>query len=307
MSISIVIPFYNESLTLKETLQSLINQTLKPLEILLIDSGSTDNSSSIINDFIKQNNMNNISIYTSGEMSPSSSINLGVKKSKSDLIAYVDCGLKIPLDWLESNLKLMNNTKSDIVSPKIYTIGKELIDKAFIAQTYGYHSYTPCLTGSLIKKRVIEKIGYFLPNARANYDVDFIKKINKLNYKRVINNNMALEYFGTSYCQSFIAGIFKISIYSENAWRVVGDIKPYFYIIGLILSLIGIYLNYSVILMVVYITVRGYLIPLTKSSVKILREIPLLLLLPFVGFIIDISRIIGYLSLHKILQIKEVN
>jgi len=266
MNISIVIPFYNESLTLKKTLTLLINQTLKPFEILLIDSGSNDNSISVINDFIKENHTNNISMYTSGEMSPSSSINLGIKKSTSDLIAYIDCDLKIPLNWLESNLQLMNETKSDIISPQIYTIGKELIDKAFIAQTYGYHSYTACLTGSLIKKNIIEKVGYFLPNARANYDVDFIKKINKLKYKRSINNNIALEYFGTAYCQSFTSAIIKISTYSESAWRVIGDIKPYVYIMGLALSMIGIYLNYSSVIAGVYFIIRGYLIPLIKST-----------------------------------------
>jgi glycosyltransferase involved in cell wall biosynthesis len=307
MKISVVIPFYNESPTLRKTLKSLANQTLKPFEILLVDSGSTDNSSSVIKNFIKENNINNISIYTSGEMSPSSSINLGIKKSTSDLIAYVDCDLNIPLNWLESHLKLMNETKSDIISPQIYTVGEDLIDKAFIAQTYGYYSYTPCLTGSLIKKNVIEKIGYFLPNARANYDIDFIKKLNKLDYKRVINNEISLEYFGTAYCESFTSGIIKISTYSENAWRVIGDIKPYVYIIGLLLSLVGIYLNYSIAIIGIYFTVRGYLIPLIKSSSKILIEIPLLLLLPFVGLTIDVSRIIGYLSIHKIFHVRETN
>ena len=102
MKISVVIPYYNESLTLEKTLNSLIHQTLKPFEILLVDSGSTDDSNLVINNFISNNNINNISVHRSGEMTPSSSINLGVKKSRSDLIAYIDCGLNIPLNWLES-------------------------------------------------------------------------------------------------------------------------------------------------------------------------------------------------------------
>ena len=304
MKISVVIPYYNESLTLEKTLKSLIHQTLKPFEILLIDSGSTDDSNLVINNFISKNNINNIFVHRSGEMTPSSSINLGVKKSTSDLIAYVDCGLNIPLNWLESNLDLMNATSFDVVSPQIYTMGNDLIDKSFIAHTYGYQSYTPCLTGSLIKKDIIKQINYFLPKARANYDIDFFKKINKLGFRRIVNNKIVLKYFGTEYCKSFKSGIYKISTYSENAWRVNGDIKPYFYIIGLLLLLASIHFNYETIIMEIYFIARGYMIPLIKSSLRILKNIPLLLLLPFTGLIIDISRIIGYLFLHKAFNYK---
>ena len=48
MTISVVIPYYNESETLLNTLHSLRNQTLKPDEVIFVDSGSTDDSTTII-------------------------------------------------------------------------------------------------------------------------------------------------------------------------------------------------------------------------------------------------------------------
>ena len=304
MNISVVIPYYNESLTLERTLDALANQTLLPFEIILVDSGSNDNSLSVIKDFIKKYYIKNIILLTSGEMSPSSSINLGVKKSSSDLVAYVDCGLDIPLNWLESSLGLMKKSNADIISPQIYTMGEELIDKAFVSHTYGYDSCQPCFTGSLVKKTLIEKVNYFLPNARANYDVDFIKKINTLNTTRIINKEVALKYFGTNYCRTFISGICKISAYSENGWRVKGDIKPYFYLITLLIILAGLYLEYGMMILVSYLLIRGYCIPLFKSSHNIWKEFKLLFILPVAGFVIDFSRITGYLFIHKIVSLK---
>jgi glycosyltransferase involved in cell wall biosynthesis len=304
MNISVVIPYYNESLTLEKTLNALANQTLKPFEIIFVDSGSNDHSPSVIKGFIKKHHIKNIILLTSGEMSPSTSINLGVKKSSSDLVAYIDCGLEIPLDWLESSLNLMEKSNADIISPQIYTMGKELIDKAFVSHTYGYDYYRPCFTGSLMKKILIEKVNYFLPNARASYDIDFIKKINTLNAKRIINRESALKYFGTNYSRSFISGIWKISAYSENGWRVKGDIKPYFYLTTLLILLVGLYLEYGMMILISYFLIRGYFIPLFKSSRNIWKEFKLFFILPVAGFVIDFSRIAGYLFIHKIVSLK---
>ncbi len=301
MKISVIIPFFNEAHTLKQTLLSLARQTLRPNEIILVDSGSTDDSVSIINEFVKDNRIDYIHIIHSGRMTPSSSINLGIKKAEGELIAYVDCDLDIPKTWLESNLDQMIKSNSDLVSPRVYTSGTKIIDKSFIAHTYGYKSYTPCLTGSLIKRVVIEKVDFFLSDARANYDVDFINKIREFGFKRVINKKITLRYFGTEYCDSFLSGMYKIAFYSQNAWRVRGDKKPYLYLGFAFFLLLSFYIGISSVIVAIYLITRGFLIPFYKSSFNISRDIWLILLLPFTGLLIDISRISGYLFLHKIL------
>ena len=60
MNISVIIPYYNESETILLTLRSIESQNHQPNEVLLIDSGSTDNTSDIINKWIKKNE---VSIY----------------------------------------------------------------------------------------------------------------------------------------------------------------------------------------------------------------------------------------------------
>tara|TARA_B100000214_G_C23939376_1_gene614925 strand:- start:140 stop:1060 length:921 start_codon:yes stop_codon:yes gene_type:complete len=306
MTISVVIPYYNESDTLLLTLQSLKNQSLQPNEIIFIDSGSTDNSTSIIESFADNNKNYNIKSYKSGSMSPSTSINLGVKTSTSDIIAYTDCGLDIPNNWLESNHNLMIKTKASIVSSKFFTKGKSIIDMSFVAHTYGCGSFSTVLPGSLIKKTIIEDIGYFLPGVRANYDVDFINKVTNLGIKRVVNESVTMKYIGIEYCVSFMSGFLKISKYSENAWKVRNDFKPVLYLIGLIMIISSIYLDHIHTLLLTYFILRGFLLPLAKSSFGIMSNIPLLLTLPITGAVIDISRVVGYLQLSKILYRQTV-
>ena len=269
MKISIVIPFFNEEESLLKTLCAINDQTHKAEEVIFVDSGSTDNSKKIITEYSKLHQELNIKVLFSGEMSPSSSINMGIKNSKCELIAYTDCDLEIPKNWLQSNLDLMKKNNSQIVSIKFYTSGKGVIDKSFIAHTYGYKSYFCPLTGSLMHKSLVEKIGYLLPNVRANYDIDFYAKLKKNGIKRCINPDVIIKYLGINFCNSFNSGILKIIRYSEGAWKVKSDKKPFLYIILTILFILSIFMNFSLLFLSLYFFLRGFLLPLLKSSSKI--------------------------------------
>ena len=52
MNISVIIPYFNESSTIIQTLNELKDQSLKPKEVILVDSGSNDSTSQIINQWI---------------------------------------------------------------------------------------------------------------------------------------------------------------------------------------------------------------------------------------------------------------
>ena len=52
--ISVIVPVYNVEKYLKKCIHSIINQTLKDIEIILVDDGSTDNSPKILDDYEKK-------------------------------------------------------------------------------------------------------------------------------------------------------------------------------------------------------------------------------------------------------------
>ena len=299
MSIVVIVPYYNESKIIKKTLDSINNQITKPNSVILVDSGSTDKTSEIINEWIDKSKTKLFKNIYSGKMSPSSSINLGIKSSEEKIIAYIDCGLDIPSNWLESSLNQMNKNNSDMVSIRIFTDGENIIDKSFIAQTYGFKNNQICLPGSLIKRNVFNLIGLFLNKARASYDTDFIKKFHNHNLKRSINDKVILKYLGINYTNSLSNGAKKVYSYSLDAWNATGDKKPIIYIFLFIISLIIFFLSSQIflMLMVSYLISRSILIPIYKSkkSLSLIISYNIFYLL-IAGMIIDISRIRAYIK-----------
>lgn len=56
--ISVIIPMYNAHRTIIQTLTGLANQSIKNFEIIIVDDGSTDNSLSLIKEFVDKNHLN---------------------------------------------------------------------------------------------------------------------------------------------------------------------------------------------------------------------------------------------------------
>ncbi len=84
--ISIIIPLYNKERFIKDTLNSVLTQTFKDYEIIIIDDGSNDNSKSIISQFGDKR----LTVYYNSNNGVSHARNFGISKSNSDLIALLD-------------------------------------------------------------------------------------------------------------------------------------------------------------------------------------------------------------------------
>jgi len=88
--VSIVIPTYNKSFAIESTLRSVLQQTYKDVEIILVDNGSTDDTREVIDKFIAAN-PNNWKIIDSEEnIGPSNARNLGVLNSTGKYIFFLD-------------------------------------------------------------------------------------------------------------------------------------------------------------------------------------------------------------------------
>lgn len=106
--ISIIIPVYKVEKYLAKCLDSVINQTYKNLEIILIDDGSPDNSGKICDEYAKKDNRIKVIHKENGGVS--SARNAGISIAKGKYIGFVDSD-----DWLELNMyeKLMEYAKKD--------------------------------------------------------------------------------------------------------------------------------------------------------------------------------------------------
>lgn len=111
--ITVIIPIYNSKDRLKKCLESVVNQTFKDLDIILINDGSEDASIEIINYYAKK--YKNIVVVDRENRGVSYSRNEGISLSKTPYIAFVDSDDYIELDMYEKMYEAITKAKADVV------------------------------------------------------------------------------------------------------------------------------------------------------------------------------------------------
>ena len=106
IDISIIIPIYNREACLHFCLNSVINQSLKNIEIICIDDGSEDNSLKILKKYKKSDNR--LIIIHQNNQGPAKARNIGIKISKGKFISFMDSDDLFPNNY---TLELMFNKK----------------------------------------------------------------------------------------------------------------------------------------------------------------------------------------------------
>lgn len=88
IKISVIVPIYNMEKYLEKCLDSLVNQTLKNIEIIAINDGSKDNSINILKKYEKQ--YKNIKVYDNENQGISKTRNFGIEKATGKYISFID-------------------------------------------------------------------------------------------------------------------------------------------------------------------------------------------------------------------------
>lgn len=112
--ITIIIPIFNEAQAIYPTLNSIIAQTHKELEIIFIDDASTDKTQKILKKV--QSEDPKIKIINTNCEGFSHAKNVGLKSSKGDYVIFFKAGNLMSSNLLEYLLKLLKETNSDIAT-----------------------------------------------------------------------------------------------------------------------------------------------------------------------------------------------
>ena len=111
--ISIIIPVYNVESFLSQTIESVINQTFKDWELILVDDGSTDYSSVICDEYSDTDNRIYVIHKKNGGIS--SARNVGIEHAVGDYIVFWDSDDICSEDYLESMYNYACDTNADVV------------------------------------------------------------------------------------------------------------------------------------------------------------------------------------------------
>ena len=113
MKISVIVPIYNTERYLSECIDSIIRQTYRNLEIILVDDGSTDKSFTICNNYAMLDER--IQVVHQANQGVSAARNNGLSRASGDLISFVDSDDTLDDDMYELLVRVIEEYNADIV------------------------------------------------------------------------------------------------------------------------------------------------------------------------------------------------
>lgn len=112
--VSVIIPAYNTENYIKECVESLIGQTLKEFEVIIVDDGSTDNTLALLKEYEKKA-PERIKVLHKENGGQASARNLGLKYAKGEYVGFVDSDDWVALDMYEKMYQKAKEENADIV------------------------------------------------------------------------------------------------------------------------------------------------------------------------------------------------
>lgn len=188
--VSVIIPMYNSSDTIIQCLESVLNQTYKPLEILIMDDGSQDESYQLVKKYIEENKLAEIVVLKrQNNQGPSVARNELIKLSKGEYIAFLDSDDKWNEEKLQMQIDILNNDQevsliATCVNENCNKKYKDVVEIKFNQLLFKNYFFTPTI---IVKKSVIEDVGLFNSSKKYSEDFDLWLRIAK-KYKCILIN-----------------------------------------------------------------------------------------------------------------------
>lgn len=242
--ISIITPIYNSELYLEQMISSVIKQSFKKWELILVDDCSTDNTRNILKKF---KNKKIRYIFNKKNMGAGLSRNIGTKFAKGRYITFIDSDDIWHKDFLLKTIKFLKKKNCDFVFTSFYWMSEKgkkkgifkvpkLVDYNYILKS----NPISCLTRMYDSKHLGKILS---PKLKIRQDYVFCLNILKriqfayglnepLAYRRLRPNSLSYNKFRSAFYQFYVYynyekfGIFK-SFYYLLHWFILGVKKHY--------------------------------------------------------------------------------
>jgi len=189
MKITVVVPVRNEENSIRPLLQGLLEQTLMPAEIVIVDGGSTDATQRIVEEHARQHS--HLHLIREAHALPGKGRNVGAASAANEWLAFIDAGVSPANDWLAQLAEAVRiNPQTDVV----YGSWEPLTDTFFkecAAIAYGYvpteevdaaFIQSRAVFSSLLRRSVWQAVKGFSEKLRSAEDLLFMKRIDEAGF-----------------------------------------------------------------------------------------------------------------------------
>jgi len=236
--ISVVVPLYNKASFIKRTLDSVLNQTYQPLEIIVVDDGSTDGGGEIVaslaNPLVRLIRQDNAGV--------SAARNRGIQEARGEFIAFLDADDEWRPKYLETICELLLNYPDAGLFATAYIYYSKTQQKKIVNRNYPRMSTIfdknpfKCYFGDplfftssvVIPKKIFEELGGFPVGIKLSEDIETWLKIglfSKIAYSPKVMVNYRRDT-GINTCDTEINDNPTKLFNSLNSWLIDGKIGP---------------------------------------------------------------------------------
>lgn len=206
--ISILMPAYNVEKYINMAIDSVLNQTFKDFELIIINDGSTDNTGEIVENYKDRDSR--ISVYHTENRGLSSARNLALSYARGEYVTFIDSDDAVKEDYLECLYQNAEKYNADVVFSSYYRYVEDELLYYYVTLEKGYevkmfswqevyenyyspvNGYNIILTvawGKLFRRELLTKI--YFPNGKIHEDSYTIYKAYMISNKIVyVNKNL---------------------------------------------------------------------------------------------------------------------
>lgn len=188
---AIIVTILNEEGTVGRLLDSLILQTKKPDEVIIIDAGSTDKTTAVLDIYRKK--YSRLKIFTK-KGNRSVGRNFAIKKSSSDIIAVTDAGCVPAKDWFQKITAPFLDKKIDVVAGYYKPKARGAFQKSLVTYTCVMpdkltEDFLPSSRSIAFRKAAWKKVGGYPEHLDTCEDLVFARSLKKKGFRFFVAKN----------------------------------------------------------------------------------------------------------------------
>ena len=228
MKVSIIITARNEEKYLPMLFEDILNQTfpLQNIEVVLMDSNSTDNTRLVMEEFKKNNEILSVQIVTNERQIQAAGFNEGVKHATGDVVLKIDAHSRIPADFVQKNVDEIlagayvcgGNRPTVVDSDDDFSKTLHIVEESALGSSIANYRKSDVkrkvnsIFHGMYRKEVFDKVGladerllrtedneFHYRVRKAGYDIIFNPEIESYQYIRPTFTKMIQQKFANGY------------------------------------------------------------------------------------------------------------
>lgn len=217
MKISFITTVLNEEKTIGKLLDSLLIQTKKPDEIVIVDGGSQDRTVLLIKEFQTSHPTTIIYIIVVRGANRAKGRNEGIRKAVGEIIAISDAGCELDKDWFKEIIKPFTDPSVEVVAGYYQAKAKTIFEKCVVPYVLvmpdkiNPQSFLPASRSMAIKKSVWQRTGGFPEEFSDNEDYVLANRLKKEGVKIVFSQKAIAYWRPRSNLKDFFIMIYRFA------------------------------------------------------------------------------------------------